>query len=156
MSTGKVTVNDIMTRTVVSVRPETPIAEAAKALQEHQLDGVPVVDEENILVGILTEYDLVSKGTLVHLPTFQKVLQNLSFEDRKPIQEIKEVMKLTVRDVMNTEPLTLSPDQTMSDAVTLFHEHHRVNPVPVINEDRKVVGVLSRWDIVKLFHLLYE
>ena len=56
------TVKDIMTREVVSVKPETPLQEAAEVLAYHGFDGVPVVDEANKPVGILTEYDLLSKG----------------------------------------------------------------------------------------------
>ena len=71
------TVQSIMTRDVVSVKPDTPLQEAAEVLARHGFNGMPVVDEENKLVGIITEYDLVAKGSAIHLPTFQLILQNI-------------------------------------------------------------------------------
>ena len=70
-------VTDVMEKNVISVHPETPLIDAAKVLAEHKFDGVPVVDANNTLVGILTEYDLVSQGSAIHLPTFQMILQNI-------------------------------------------------------------------------------
>ena len=141
-----------MEKNVVSVQPEMPLAEAAKLLAEHQFDGVPVVDSANTLVGILTEYDLISKGSAIHLPTFQMILENLPVfrQDRSKFsKEVSEVASLTVKDVMNTDPLTLCHDATYEEAVTAFRDHHRVNPIPVIDQDHKVIGVVSRFDVLK-------
>ena len=143
---------DIMEKNVISVHSETPLAEAAKLLTDHQFDGVPVVDKENTLCGILTEYDLISKGSAIHLPTFQMILQNLPVfrKDRSQFKnEVAQVASLTVKDVMNDDPLTLSPDATYEEVVTAFRDHHRVNPIPVIDKDRKVIGVVSRFDVLK-------
>ncbi len=147
-------VKDIMTREVISVRPETSVLEAHELIAKHNFDGVPVVDHEKRLVGILTEYDLVSKGSAIHLPTFQLILQNLKVfrRDRQHFEhEIQSISSLTVKDVMNSDPLTLPEDATFEQAVMAFRNHHRVNPIPVIDRDRRVVGVVSRYDVLKLF-----
>jgi len=147
-----ISVQDIMEKNVVSVRPDTPLSEAAAMLAKHGFDGVPVVDEQNTLCGILTEYDLVSKGSAIHLPTFQKILENMPVfsKDKKEFQsDVAEVANMKVRAVMNDDPLTLSHDATYEEAVTAFREHHRVNPIPVIDKDRKVLGVVSRFDVLK-------
>lgn len=144
-----------MTRDVVSMRPDTPLLEAATALNEHGFDGVPVVDDQNVLVGILTEYDLISKGSAVHLPTLQKVFRSLQIAERNHIrEEMREISDLKVRDVMNGDPLTLQPTASLEETVAVFRDHHRVNPVPVVDASRKVVGVVSRYDIVKLFKVV--
>ena len=151
------TIQSIMTRKVVSVKPDTPLQEAAELLARHGFDGMPVVDEENKLVGILTEYDLISKGSAVHLPTFQKVIENLGIyhKDKSRFnKDFAELAALKVKDVMNNDPLTLVEDATYEEAVAAFREHHRVNPMPVIDQERKVVGVVSRFDILKPLHLL--
>jgi len=145
-------VRDIMTEKVISVFPETPLIDAAKVLAYHHFDGVPVVDKNNKLIGILTEYDLVSKGSVVHLPTFQIILKNLKIfrKDKSQFKkEFEEIFSLTVRDVMNREPLTLSEEATYEEAVAAFREHHRGNPIPVINKQNQVVGVVSRFDVLK-------
>ena len=150
-------VTDIMTKDAIVVTTSTPLVEAAEILNVHKINGVPVVDGDNILVGILTEYDLISKGSAIHLPTLQAIFQNLSVmrEDRSRFEkETREIMSLTVKDVMNDDPLTLPLDASFDDVVAAFRDHHRVNPIPVIDKNRKVVGVVSRCDVLKLFHAL--
>ena len=151
-------IQDIMSREIISVSPETSLIEAASVIAAHNFDGVPGVDAAGKLAGILTEYDLVSKGSLVHLPTLQLVLKNLTAfkKDRSQFQkEISEVTNLKVKDVMNTEPLTLPDDATFEDAETAFREHHRVNPIPVIDAGQRVVGVVSRFDLLKPLHMMH-
>ena len=145
-------IQDIMSKEVVSLTTDMLLGDAAKILAEHSFDGAPVIDGDGKLVGILTEYDLISKGSAIHLPTFQFILQNLQIfkKDRSHFEkEIKDVSDLKVKDVMNSDPLTLSDAASYEDAVRAFQEHHRVNPIPVIDENRKVVGVVSRFDVLK-------
>lgn len=157
MAQQGVCVKDFMTRDVVSVAPDTPLAEVAKILAERNFDGVPVVNGTKRLVGIITEYDLISKGSAVHLPTFQVILQNLAVfqKDQSEFKkEVGEISSLKARDVMNTDPLTFHGDTTFEEAVIAFRDHHRVNPVPVIDQDHKVVGVVSRFDVLKPLRLV--
>ena len=151
------TAQDIMVRDVVSVFPDTPLTDAARTLTEHHFDGVPVVDKEHTLVGILTEYDLVSKASAIHLPTFQKILQELPLHKGDSVEfqkDFQELLSLTVGGVMNQDPLTLLPEATFEQVVAAFRDHHRVNPIPVIDKDHKVVGVISRFDVFKPLELL--
>lgn len=141
-----------MIKEVISVSPDTPLAEAAKILAERHFDGVPVVNKEHKLVGILTEYDLISKGAAVHLPTLQNIIRDITIlqKDRSRFQkEFGELLSLTVKDIMNDDPLTFSGDTTFEEVVTTFRNHHRVNPIPVVNKEHKVIGVVSRYDVLK-------
>lgn len=102
MSDLKIT--DIMTKDVVSVDQEMSLFEAAKILSEHNFDGMPVVDKENKLLGILTEYDLISQSSSIHLPTLQKVLQDIHVfgKDKSHFKkEFRDVIELKVEDAMN-------------------------------------------------------
>lgn len=151
------TVQDVMIREVISVSPDTPVIEAHEKISSHNFDGVPVVDEEDRLVGILTEYDLIVKGSSLHLPTFQKILSEFPVyqKDRGAFRkEIEELQNMRVRDVMNNDPLTLSEDASFEEVITAFRDHHRVNPIPVIDKDHKVIGVVSRYDVLKMFSLV--
>ena len=67
------------------------------------------------------------------------------------IDEVKQLLSLHVSDVMNNDPLMLSEDSTLEQAVSVFEMHHRVNPILVINSDRALVGVLARSDIIKFY-----
>jgi CBS domain-containing protein len=152
-------VKDVMERDPIVTHPDTPLIEAANLLAEKKFDGMPVVDSEGTLLGILTEYDLVSNGSAIHLPTFQKVLQNLSVfkKDQSEFShDLEAITSLKVKDVMNTDPITLSDSASFEDVVAMFREHHRVNPIPVLNDQKKLVGVVSRFDVLKPLHVLYK
>ena len=148
-----------MTKEVISVNPETSLTDAARILMEKEFDGLPVIDRNNVLVGILTQYDMISKGTALHLPTIQVVLENISVfnKDKKQFQKsIREITSLAVHDVMNDDPLTFQETDTYEHAVKVFHDHHRVNPIPVIDKEKHVLGIVSRYDIIKPFNVINE
>lgn len=154
---SELTIKDIMIKDVVSVHPETPILTAHQIMSERRFNGLPVVDNENHLVGVITDYDLLVKGSAIHLPTLQKLFAELpvykkSHKDFK--KEIYDLSRLTVSEVMNPDALAISQDAVLSDMVDMFREHHRVNPIPVIDKDGKVVGVVSRYDAVNLFYVI--
>lgn len=145
---------DLMTKRVVWVTPDTPLTEAVAILTGRRFNGVPVVDESKKVVGILTEYDLVIKGSSIHLPTFIKLIQELEVykKDKKLIRsDIKKILAMKVRDVMNPDPLMLDELATIQSVAAAFSEHHRVNPIPVVDHDKKLIGIISRSDFIKLF-----
>lgn len=143
-----------MVREVVTVWPDTPVVEAASRLFKKGYSGLPVTDESGRLVGIFTEYDLITKGTTLQLPTFLKIILAYDLYRRDPsliTEEVKKILELKVREVMNDDPLVLYPETSLEEAVRTFSEHHRVNPIPIVDRERKLVGILSRADIVKLY-----
>ncbi len=136
----------------MTVTAQTTLIEVAKLLTDHHFNGVPVVDKDNVLVGIITEYSLISGSSGVHLPTLQSVLGNLPVfsKDKKEFSDdVAAVIKLTSRDVMNADPLTLLSTAPYEEVVKAFQTHHAINPIPVIDTTRKLVGVVSRFDVLK-------
>ena len=151
----KVLVRDIMTKKVISVSPETPIIDAAKIITEHNFVGLPVVDGENHLLGILTEYDLITKTSGLNVSFLQKIISDLYPKDKTPPSDGgKSITELTVKDVMNPEPLTLRESAAFDDIIETFKAHHRVNPIPIVNEENKVVGIISRFDILRPLNIV--
>ncbi len=145
-------IKDLMTKEAVSVKPETTLAEITQILSSHGFNGVPVVDKTNVLVGLITEYNLISGPSGVHLPTLQKLLGEIPVlnKDKKEFNnDVAAVMKMTARDVMNKDPFTLPTTATYEEAVKAFQDHHAVNPIPIIDPQRKLTGVVSRFDILK-------
>ena len=143
-------VNELM----ITVSSETPLIEAANILTRNSLNGLPVVDKDNVLMGIVTDYDLIVKGTSLHLPTFIKLMSQIDLykKDKSLIKDdLKKVLEIKVGEVMNPEPLVLLDGASVEEAVNAFAEHHRVNPIPIIDSQKKVIGVLSRHDLNKLF-----
>ncbi|MBI2065406.1 MAG: CBS domain-containing protein [Candidatus Yanofskybacteria bacterium] len=150
----KVLAKDLMTKEVVSVHPETNLLDVAKILAEHNFDGVPVIDNDSKVVGIVTEYDLINKTSAVHLPTLQIVLRNLPQFKAEESHFQEEILSLKVSDIMNKDPLTIEADLPYDEIIKLFKEHHKVNPIPVVDKDHKIIGVISRFDVLRPFHVL--
>lgn len=119
-------VRSLMSSRVISVLPDTPIVTAIDILLSNNYSGVPVTDKSGVLVGILTKYDIIVKRASVR-------------DDTK------------AGDLMNNDPLVLTDDMTVEDAIRAFAEHHKVDPIPVVDADRKVIGVISRFDMVRMF-----
>ncbi len=148
------TAADIMTKSVISVNPESSLFESVNLIQKHRFNGLPVIDGENKIVGIITEYDLILKGSSIHLPTFMKLFRELDLykKDTYLIQDdLKKIINLKVRDIMNSEPLVIPENTSIFGVINIFTEHHRVNPLIVANSDNKLVGVISRSDMLKFF-----
>ncbi len=148
-----VTIADVMTGDVVSIAPDTSIDKVISIFSEKNYSGLPVVDEAGVLAGIVTQYDLVTKGSGLHIPTLVKTL-----EDVKMIQPERMVLEgtlapiknLLARDIMNADPLCVLGGEPIEKAVEAFAEHHKVNPLLVVDEKKKLLGVLSRHDLIKI------
>jgi CBS domain-containing protein len=107
-----------MSTQVMSVLPHTPVLTVIDILLTNNFNGIPVVDKNNIIVGIITKYDLiVRRGSI--------------FDD------------MEAKDVMNNDPLVLKDDLNIEDAVKAFSEHHRVDPIPIVDNNNKVIGIIS-------------
>ncbi len=149
-------VRDFMTKKVISVSPDSSVAEATKIITEHSFDGLPVVDKDNYLVGILTEYDLITKTSDLSTSFLAKILSDIyaSKGASSVRSEVKGISKLTVADIMNPEPLTLKDDATFEEVVDTFRQHHRVNPIPIVDDQNKIVGIVSRFDVLRPLNIL--
>ncbi len=150
-------VKDIMTKKVVTVAPEAPLIKAVNCLLENDVSGLPVVDKNNKVIGIVTEYDIATKGSLADLTTFVRLMQESrafkhEHEENSILGSIERVLNTTVRQVMNSDPLVLNHNTSINQAVQTFIEHHSVNPIPIVDDANQLVGILSRRDLIKLFY----
>lgn len=152
----KILIRDIMTKKVLSVSPETLLTEATRIITEHNFDGMPVLDKDGKLIGIITEYDLITKTSTVNASFLQKIISDIYTSTKHPFpeQEQKDISQMTVENIMNREPLTLREDATFEDAIETFKAHHRVNPIPIVDDQNKVVGIISRFDILRPLNIL--
>ena len=149
-------VKDIMTTDVLSVSATDTILSVVKIFTDHKFNGLPVVDADKKLIGLITEYNLITAESLLHLPTLEKISKNAQSptEELEYLsQQVKKTTALTVADVMERQPITLAYDDTFEKALEVLNQHHRVNPIPVLDKERKLVGVVSRYDLLKLLKL---
>jgi CBS domain-containing protein len=139
-------VADIMTATPITVNAETPIDQVARILADQQISGVPVVAPSGVVLGMITEEDLIVRNANLHLPTFLywfPVRGRHSFEE-----EMRHMLAARADQVMSEHLFTVTPDTDVADAATLMVEKH-ANPLPVVANGR-LVGIVSRADIVRL------
>lgn len=146
-------VKDIMTKNVIACMPETSVKEAARLMYLNGLTGLPVLDANDDLVGIVTENDLVRLEGPLHIPTVLGFLGSLLVVENPAngdeIQRQLETLTATTVDkLMTQEVVTISSEAKVQDAAELFL-HKKGNPIPVVDEG-KLVGIISRADIVKL------
>ncbi len=143
-------VKDIMTKEVVSVTPSTTVADIADVMFNSHLTGVPVVENEEV-VGIITDKDLVASEANIHMPTFIQILDGTLYLDNpnKAKEEFAKITAKTARELMNEDVTLASPETDVHELATLMLDTE-ANPVPVVDENQKLVGIVSRADIIHL------
>jgi len=142
--------SDIMTHEVLTVRPDTSVREIARLLNRSDISGVPVVDETEAVVGIITELDLILRNARLHFPTYIRILDNIIYlqDPRRYREELRRSLGTTAEEIMTREVISATPDTDVEDIATLMVEK-RINPIPILEEGR-LVGIISRADILRL------
>jgi len=146
-------VKDIMTADVVSVKPETGIREVAKILIKKRIHGVPVVDKNKRVVGIITETDFFTKGEDgLYIPSFIDFMQkNKLFQavSLKRKIELRKILKASAKDVMTKGCITISPKADLNELLELFRKKG-LHSVPVTKSDNYLLGIVTLADVISL------
>ncbi len=143
------TAQDIMTKNVLTIGPDTKVLEAAKIFLEKHYNGLPVVDANNKLVGILTQMDLVSQNQKIEMPSYFMLL-DAAIPMQLPSKFEKDLEKMaanTVKDLMQTDVTTIEPDTPLELISTYMVETKRYS-LPVIHEG-VLVGIVGREDVLR-------
>ena len=146
-------VEDLMTEKVITVHAETPLIEAVSVLTKNSFNGLPVVDDQGTLLGLLTERNMITNDSYAHLKTLIKLVTEIDFykKDKSPIKEdLSKILSLKVSDMMTYGPVTIKASATIEEASQLFADPKN-NPLPVVNENNILVGILSLSDLTKLY-----
>jgi CBS domain-containing protein len=137
---------DVMVREVVTVRPDTDVADAVKLLAEHDVSALPVVDGEGNLLGILSEADLIHRaeiGTEKHRPWWLEAVTGAS----RLAEEFAKSHGKKVGEIMTSGAISVSEDTPLSEIAALF-EQKQIKRVPVV-KDGKLIGIVSRSNLVQ-------
>lgn len=143
-------VRDVMTTGVVTVAPDQRIQDAMGALVEAEVDGAPVVDASGTVVGMLSTGDLIMQDAQVHGPTVISLLGayiELPSWKKQFEEDFQKAVGAVVSEVMDDEPVTCGPDDTVETAATLMHDHD-ASRLPVVSDGR-LVGIIARGDILR-------
>jgi CBS domain-containing protein len=144
------TVRDIMDSDVPPVYPEDPIEKVVQVLRDHELPGVPVVNEGGRCVGIITEADLVLRGEKedLHLPHYIELFGGFVFlESTKKFEErLRKAIGAVAQDVMTEDPITIEPGASVEEAARVI-ARSKHNRIPVVEHGR-LIGVVTRIDVL--------
>jgi CBS domain-containing protein len=142
-------VSEIMTREVITVTEETSLRELSRIILEKGINGVPVVDENGSVIGVVCESDLIEKDKPLHIPTVFVILDSfIPLENPFRLEkEFKRITATKVGDIFSAPPVMLGPDDDVSKAAEIMTER-KYYTIPVV-EDGKLVGVLGKADILR-------
>jgi CBS domain-containing protein len=135
-------VRDVMTTSVVTVDRITPYKEIATLLSGHRISGVPVLSMGRKVTGIVSEADLLAARTGRITATGHRVLPWLSGRKRH--------QGLTAAQLMTSPPITIYPDASVAAAARLMNAH-RIRRLPVVDPEGKLMGIVSRRDLLSIF-----
>jgi CBS domain-containing protein len=144
------TVRDIMEVGVPTVHPYDTTETVLRRMREHDLPGIPVVNEGDRCVGIITEHDLVmaAEEDDLHFPHYFELFGGIAFlESPKRFEErLRKAMGVLARDLMTEDPITISPDASVVEAARVI-ARRKHNRLPVVEHGR-LVGVVTRVDVL--------
>ena len=143
-------VGDVMTRTVVTVREDTPFKDLVRVMHEHRVGGVPVLDAQDRLTGIVTEADLLRAEDDTRQPRPRSAFLEWFIHPARLAKIESRADGLRAADVMTKEVITVSPQTQVHDAIrTLLRAG--VKRLPVIDTQSRVLGIVSRRDLLSPF-----
>lgn len=157
IATAEPSVEEVMVPHPVTLTPDMSCKDAARVLLDNDISGAPVVDSNGKLLGVLSESDLLWKGVgapLEHtiIPPVYIGAFDLLINLRDNVQvahELDKILARTVKQAMTATPLvTVTPSTTMAGAAQLMLTH-KVNRLPVVDSAGKVVGVITRHDVLR-------
>jgi CBS domain-containing protein len=142
---------DIMTKKVITATRETTIGELSKILIQNNISGAPVVDKEGTLIGMATDADIITEDLEPIFPIyFDPLIISYAYMDNfeKFEKSMKEYLATPVADIMIKRVKTVRQDTPVSEVARIMVKD-RINRIPVVDESNKVLGIISRADILK-------
>lgn len=137
------TVKKVMTTHVIAVRESASFKEMAARLREHRVSAFPVLDDNDRVIGVVSEADLLAK-------------EALEFDARGKVngllhhREQSKAAGLTAADLMTAPPVTIGPNEFVSRAARLMYAR-RVKRLPVVDDDGRLIGIVSRADVLSVY-----
>ncbi len=150
-------VKDIMSAEVVTVSLDDSVEECARIMMEYNISGLPVLDPKGRLAGIITEGDLIRRAARFDEPGLLPILGGLVYLDdpNKFIGELRRAMALHVGRLMSREVHSVKAGDDLEEAATLMLRR-QIKRLPVVDEEGKLVGIVSRRDLVEVLYPVEE
>jgi len=141
--------SDIMTTEVITVTPDTPVLKVADILFKKRINGVPVLDENGKLYGIVCQSDLIDQARKLHIPTVLTILDAVIVlkTEKQMEREIRRVSGTKVSDICTKNVVTIN-ENTPVDEIATIMSRKRIHSIPVMDRD-KLVGIVGKSDILR-------
>ena len=143
------TAKDIMTKEVITVTPDLSVKDLADLMWRRRISGVPVLDEEGILISVVTQSDLIDQTKKIHIPKMIAILDSVLYLEKpgKMEEEIKKMTGATVRDIMSKELISVTEKQPLDEIASIMADK-KVHTLPVLSGNH-LVGVIGKSDIIR-------
>ncbi|MFG2006813.1 CBS domain-containing protein [Spirillospora sp. NPDC048911] len=144
------TVREFMTDEVVTARPDTSFRELVEKLEERQISGLPVVDDESHVLGVVSEIDLLKKEAAQPLAAETRRVARPPWRTRHGRLEQARADGRTAGEVMSTPPVTVGPETKVVEAARLL-TRHGYKRLPVVDDAGRLIGIVSRADLLRVY-----
>ncbi|WP_405905366.1 MULTISPECIES: CBS domain-containing protein [unclassified Streptomyces] len=143
-------IGSVMTTDVVQAQYGTPFKEVARLLAGHRISGLPVVDEDEKVVGVISETDLMVRQAEASDPYEPKRRFRFAGLTRSARRQATKAHARTAGQLMSEPPVTVHADSTIAEAARTMAQR-RVERLPVVDEEDRLVGIVTRRDLLQVF-----
>lgn len=151
-----ITVEDAMEKNVIKFKDVDTIAYVAETLRGKKISGAPIVDDDNKVIGMVSEWDIM-KLIEVHSPNLNLLLPapfdlielplRMEYGYEEIANDVRKAASVLVGEIMTKKVRKVKKDASVSDAATLM-DKHKINRLPVVDENNKLIGIVTRGDII--------
>ncbi|MBE3036738.1 MAG: CBS domain-containing protein [Candidatus Atribacteria bacterium] len=144
------TAREIMNKKVITIKKDASINELSELLVNNKISGVPVLDENGNLAGIVSEGDIIVQNSDLHFPRYFKLLDAIIYLEslNKFKRSLQKHLATKVEDIMTVKVKTAGEDTPINEIADIMLDS-RVNRLPVMDKNNKLVGIITRADILK-------
>jgi CBS domain-containing protein len=151
-----VKVKDAMEKYVIKFHTDDKITDIAQSLRDNKISGAPIVDKDNKVIGIISEGDIM-RLLEVHSPRLNLILPSpldwielpirMKYEFDEIAEDMNKAASVHISEIMTKKVITIKEDDDISDAAQLM-DTHSVNRLPVVDDERKILGIVTRGDLI--------
>jgi CBS-domain-containing membrane protein len=144
-----ITAKEMMTKEVITVTKNTSIKDLSDLFIKHKVNGFPVLDEDDQLIGIVTEKNLIEQSKNLHIPTVIALFDAVIYLEsgKKFEEEVTRYNATQVKDIYTSNVVTVSPEVGINEIASLMAEKG-VHSIPVV-DGKKILGIVGKLDIIK-------
>ncbi|MCM0082337.1 CBS domain-containing protein [Geomonas sp. Red32] len=143
------TAQEIMTKDLITVRPDTTVRDLAKLFADKHISAAPVVADDGTLIGIVSESDLVEQDKNLHIPTVVSIFDWVIYleSEKRFEKELQKMTAQTAGEICTRNVATVRPGTSLSEVADILSTR-KVHSVPVVDAG-KLVGIVSRIDLIR-------